>query len=587
MRDDEDNSNKWSKGKWRSLIPNFGEPIARAFRDGALAYWRGHRPQLRSEGAPANSTPFSVIFGLTGLSIEAREETGWLARLSASDVEVATRFALHELNGFPSWLAGVYGALPDAVLKIIVGEIDHELATENAQTESHYVLYDVSWHGNWMWDRLAPLILERLGKPTKSVGNLRYMLTIVQGSSIDDTSLARLAAQKAKATKDLTISPIWFAVWVGVDPAAAVPALAARLAGTRQAADKTLFAMQFITSLLGGGRKGRGARQAFRTVEHMKALYLLMHQYVREKDDIDRVGKGVYSPELRDDAQEARNALFAFIREMPGKEAFLALMDISAAHPEEASRPWMAFHAKSKAALDADVVAWSPSQVRDFHDELERTPSNHRGLWYLAIDRLVNLKNDLEEGDASIATILQPIDQERQIRKYIGNWCRERSGGRYTIPQEEELADAKRPDLRFHGVGFDGPVPVELKLADKWTGPHLFERLEIQLCGDYLRDRRGSRGIFALVYHGTKSCWDLPNGGRAESFDALVEALQHHWFSLAPQFPGVEDIRVIGINLTKRGIDAKAASARKKAEKGQSKPATSANKAIRPLATAR
>lgn len=79
-----------------------------------------------------------------------------------------------------------------------------------------------------------------------------------------------------------------------------------------------------------------------------------------------------------------------------------------------------------------------------------------------------------------------------------------RAAGRYIFPQEEELADAKRPDLRFLGVGFDAPVPAELKLADKWIGPHLFERLEIQLCGDYLHDVRSSRGIFVIVYRGTK-----------------------------------------------------------------------------------
>lgn len=31
--------------------------------------------------------------------------------------------------------------------------------------------------------------------------------------------------------------------------------------------------------------------------------------------------------------------------------------------------------------------------------------------------------------------------------------------------------------------------------------------------------------------------------------------------SLSPQFPGVEDIRVIGIDFTKRGVDTKTASA--------------------------
>lgn len=567
MRDATERSDKWSEGRWRSLIPEFGESIARAFRDCAVRFWRDHRPQLLSEGTQANTIPFSDVLGLTGLAIEAREAEGWPNGLTTAEVEVATRYALRELNGFPSWLPSLYVAYPETVIDLVITEIDHELATEDLEHESHYVLYDASWSGDWMWDRLARLVLERLRKPPKSIGNLRYMLNIVQGSSLDDLTIAKLAAQKAKATKNVATAPMWFAMWVGVDPAVAIPALAARLAEIEEDGKKTLFAMRFITALLGGRRESRTARQAYRTVEHMKALYLLMHDYVRKEDDIDRAGRGVFSPELRDDAQDARNALFSFIRETPGKEAFLALTEMSRIHPAETDRPWLAFHAKEKAALDADPSAWSPRQVRDFHDRLERTPANHRDLWYLAVDRLVDLKHDLEEGDASIASILKPVNRETEIRKYIGNWCRERSGGRYVIPQEEELADAKRPDLRFHGVGFDGPVPAELKLADKWTGPHLFERLEIQLCGDYLRDMRSSRGIFGLVYHGTKPSWDLPNGKRAESFDALIEALQDHWTVLAPQFPTVEDVRVIGIDLTKRGEDAKTASRRKTAGK--------------------
>ncbi|MFK4075236.1 NACHT domain-containing protein [Ectopseudomonas khazarica] len=560
MRKNSINSSQWSEGNWRSIIPEFGESVAQAFRDGAVSFWRSYRPQLLSEGAEATTTPFSVIFGLTGLSIEAREDPDWTKKLSHAGVDIATRFALLELNGFPNWLPALYIDYPETVIDVVMTEIDYELSTEKPERASCYVLPDASWSGSWMWDRLAPLILVRLRKPPKNIENLRYMLSIVQGSSLDDTAIAKLASQKAKTTRKADVAPIWFAMWVGVDPAVAIPALAARLAELKEDNNKIQFAMHFLVALVGGRREGRSSRQAYRTVEHMKSLYLLMSDFIRRQDDINRVGKGIYSPELRDDAQDARDALFSFIRETPGKEAFLALMEISRKHPAEASRPWMAFYAKKKATLDADAPAWSPLQVRDFHDRLERTPTNHRDLWYLAVDRLLDLKHDLEDGDASIASILQPVDRETDIRKYIGNWCREHSGGRYVIPQEEELADAKRPDLRFHGVGFDGPVPTELKLSDKWTGPHLFERLEIQLCGDYLRDKRSSRGIFLLVYHGTKTRWDLPNGKSAETFDTLLEALQNHWTILAPQFPGVEEVRVIGIDLTKRGADAKTQS---------------------------
>ena len=71
----------------------------------------------------------------------------------------------------------------------------------------------------------------------------------------------------------------------------------------------------------------------------MKSLYLLMTRYIRQQDDIERAGQGVYSPGLRDDAQDARNALIAFIRETPGKAAFLALLEMARAHPDEEFDP--------------------------------------------------------------------------------------------------------------------------------------------------------------------------------------------------------------------------------------------------------
>jgi hypothetical protein len=158
----------------------------------------------------------------------------------------------------------------------------------------------------------------------------------------------------------------------------------------------------------------------------------------------------------------------------------------------------------------------------------------------------------LEHGDSSVARILQTVTIETDMRKYIGRELREKALGRYSIPQEEEFADSKKPDLRFHGAGFDGPVPVELKLADKWPGPALFERLENQLCGDYLRDNRSNRGIFVLVYRGGRAGWDVPGSDNRAGFAQLTAALQDHWWRISPKFSNIDDITVIGIDLTKR-----------------------------------
>src|SRR3546814_3776900 len=94
MRELDSQSSRWTDGRWQVLEAEFGDEIARAFRDGVVAYWRRHSPKLRSEGKAGNSTTLRVIFGLTGLSIEARETDIWASGLSDADAEIALRYAI-------------------------------------------------------------------------------------------------------------------------------------------------------------------------------------------------------------------------------------------------------------------------------------------------------------------------------------------------------------------------------------------------------------------------------------------------------------------------------------------------------------
>lgn len=552
MREKETHSGHWSDGNWQSLKGEFGDEVAQAFRDGVVAYWRRFRPRLRSEGKSQNRTMFGVIFGLTGLSIEARETENWAVGLNEVEADTAFRYAMDELNGFPDWMPALFSAHLDQMTQLLLREVDRDLRVETVKTGSHYVLADLSWSGTWAWPQIGEGILSRLTeREPKNMSNLGYMLNILNGSTVGDAAIARLAETRS-TDRRLNHAARWFAVWTGVEPERAIPAISARIATIRDANKKTTFAMQFITHLLGGRRSHARVREAFRKPAHLKDLYTLMHHHIREKDDIHRAGTGVYSPALRDDAQDGRNQLFSLLKEIPGKEAFLALVELSHLHPEPSSRPWMLHHAKTKAEQDADLSPWAISQTLEFQATMERTPTNHRELFDLVEMRFLDLKDNLEHGDSSISSILKDVTQETEIRKYIGEWVRDRALGRYSIPQEEELADAKRPDFRVHGSGFDAPVPVELKLADNWSGPELIERLENQLCRDYLRDTRSNRGLFVLVYRGEKGRWEIPNVARKVDFSGLVRALEAHWTSISGILANVDDIRVIGIDLTHR-----------------------------------
>ncbi|WP_375282927.1 NACHT domain-containing protein [Marinicauda pacifica] len=551
LRELSEDRNQYTYSDWHVLEPELGPKIARAFRDGAVAYWRNNSPKLVSEGAPNNSTAFSSMLGLVGLGIEAHETEDWTSRLTAADAEITFRYAVKELNGFPFWLQQVFERFPDRITTLALGEINHELHRATKDHELHYLLYDVSWSGQWLWDRVAPPLLKRLRKEPDNLQSLEKLLKIINGSSVSSDDIAKLAARKAQTLGRIDNLACWFATWAGVAPEEALQALEDRLPKLAEE-DGLKLAMGFITRLVGSHHSsGISARDAFRTPAHLKRLIDLVHTMVRIEDDIDRAGKGVYTPNLRDNAQDARDHLTSLLEEMPGKAAFSALEALSREHPHVSARSWYHLKARRKAQTDAEGQEWSAKQVLEFHREQERTPANHQELFDLAVHRFRDLKADLENGDSSVATTLLKVEQEVEMRKYLGGELRKLANGRYSIANEDELADAKRIDLRFFGTGFDGPVPVELKLSDKWTGPDLYERLENQLCGDYLRDRHSSMGLFVLVHRGQQSTWRFP-GGEIVDFEKLVEKLQALGENLARSMPSVERVEVLGIDLTAR-----------------------------------
>lgn len=549
--------NHWARSNWRDLIPDYGNDIAEAFRDGATDYWRKYAPRIRSEGVEnPNSILHGIVLGLTGLEIEAREDPNWIAKLSLEEVRLACRYALWEMNGFPSWLKQLHGKYPEVVTEALLKEIQWEILETESDGDSHYVASDIQPYGEWIRDDIAPGILEIMAKTAPA--NLRLfrdcLKILIDSPTIGDGSLQEMSQIGSLNLKYLEHQPMWFSVWVSVDADAALNALEKHLAAFATPDEATEFAMKFSVALLGGRFDGLASdRDSFKTPGMLHRLHALLHKYISTEDDIDRSGKGVFTPELRDDAQRARDHIFSLLKDIPGKATYLALCDIAQNTPDENIRKWMNYHAKQRAEADADIEPWRDGDVQTFAREAERSPQNHRELFDLVLSRLLDLKSELEGGDGSNAKILIRSDQETEHRNYIGSWLRDRAKGRYSTPQEEELVDAKRPDIRVHGAGFDGPVPIELKLADNgWSGPTLFERLENQLCGDYLRDDRSNCGVYLLLYRGEQQHWKHPHCGKSMNFPELVTALKDHANQHIQTRADIKEIAVIGIDLTAR-----------------------------------
>jgi hypothetical protein len=359
-------SSREDGANWRTLIPEFGESVARAFRDAAIAHWRAYRPTLRSEGGETGSTPYSLIFAMSGLAIEAAEDSAFAERLTEEEARHAFRYVTWELNGFPDWFETLYRAFPksgfDAVATELVWELEHSVG----EHPLNYILHDILYHAPWLHGEVAPLILDWLGAhDVLNADALRYCLNILAGSSAAPGALGALAAKKVTNATLEDQRPRWFALWADTNPAAAVPALERHL-GALAPTDASTFAQLFIVALL-GDLHGTGTRiGAYRNASDLKRLYVLMHRYIRIDEDIDRIGKGVYSTTLRDNAQDGRSTLFKMLVEVPGSEAYAAIKALEEEHPESDYRRWMAARARERATRDADEPLWTVEQVRDF-----------------------------------------------------------------------------------------------------------------------------------------------------------------------------------------------------------------------------
>jgi hypothetical protein len=541
---------------WQSLAVEFGDDVARAFRDTAVARWRIYNPLLRSEGAESGSTPYELIFAMLGLEIESKEVVNFPLNLNEEEVKHALRYMTWELNGFPSWLEAMHRGFSELVMSAIQNEVVWEFTNTKNDQPIHYILHDLAYHAPWLHRALyKPMLNWVRTHEIPSSNALLYILRILKNGEEKPDEIVTLAKEKVSFSLRIADFPYWYAILVDADPEYGIVAVEKWLAYS--ANDKSSKAAQiFITALMGSRHDGNSGPNFgnFREVRYLKPLFVLMHRYIRTNEDINRSGGGAYSPELRDDAQDARDRLFSLLSEIPGKETYVALKELSKNHPDENSRRWMAREAYKRAVEDGELEHWTIEQIGQF--DLTRTcmPMSHRQLHDIGIARLIDLKDWLERGNDSPYRTWQRVNDEAEMRNLVAGWLNDHSNSRFSCNQENELANKQRPDICLQSPNVTSAVPMELKLLDKnWSGPKLCERLRNQLAGDYLREEAAGCGVMLLVWQGeiTNRRWKI--NGKNVALTELKEALLKYWYTISHSFPNVSVIEIVVIDLNIRG----------------------------------
>jgi hypothetical protein len=277
-----------------------------------------------------------------------------------------------------------------------------------------------------------------------------------------------------------------------------------------------------------------------------------MREYIQREDDIDRRNMQEYTLGLRDYAQRAVEILLDILAGIPGKSTYAAIQEMINSCPESNLCARLKALAFKRLEQDSELEPWTVSQFIQFHQKLTMIPATHDQLFGLAVELIEDLKEWLENGNDSPSRTWMNVNDETEMRNLIMGQLSRFSGGRCTFAQEAELANAQRPDIWVQNQNVDSPVPVELKLLEKWTGPQLCERLRNQLVGDYLRETNARSGVMLLVWRGssTQKKWEI-NGAMVD-LSQLADALKGYWQSIEACYPEVDDLSIILFELTRR-----------------------------------
>ena len=550
--------NIWDKNALRQAFgPDITDRVEVAFR----AWWRTNPPILWStrHAAERNHTHHTWIYGLLGISAEALT-SGWPASLSPEEARIAAVYATIELNGFAPFIADLARSHPAEVDAVIGGELSAELRV-GADHDYLPTLNNLTHAEDDLKRLLAPRLLTTLRSwPIAFTGetgphwarHLEQALRILGDTSSepDREAIAEECATRYEAEPDGALALTWLKGLFRFDAEHGTQALIGGLGDSNDPGMRERAIASFAA--LFGGLAGVVFEipEPARRARALEQLVRCAYTYIRPEKDLTH--EGVYSPDTRDEAQNAREFLLSRLLDTPGPEARRIVLTLADEDDFADFSDRLRLLARQRTAADAEFDAFEPEAVVAIESRYEAPPHDRDGLFAVMQDRLDDLAYDSAHGDFTTRKTLQNITQEVEMQQNLAERLDARANGAYRVTREEEVADQKEPDIRLLAVKGDQKAAVEVKIADNWTGPRLEQALRDQLVGQYLRDANCKAGCLLLTYHGRKQYWERPDTKEPLGFPGMVAFLKDRARTLEEEHLYGIRLAVFGLDLTPR-----------------------------------
>ncbi|MFC1763740.1 hypothetical protein ACFL6U_16905 [Planctomycetota bacterium] len=543
------NHNTLSVLSWETLRKKRGRWIANATKKGCKIFWRTFTPLLPHEKDEASTIQIGTIVGLTGIQADLDDGSLDYTVITTEEAELMVRYAANDIAGFPPWLQDLAKHKSEALKNVLHQCIENEWHTANDHKIQFGAMEDLVWHGEGITAYIRDKVLEllRLDDPA-NCSILRLALLILLGKAKPlINEITEIAGSRIPSLSwNSEVFPLWMAVWLQLDASPAIDRIERILPDTSNGNQ----IMVKICAILGADRLDHEPilnDPSYMSPQHCKRFIPLVYRHVKPPQDIRRANQGGFSPIDRDYAQMFRNALIERLVRYEDDQPIKALQGLLQVPETTHLRDSILRHIEQREIRDADHQSWTPRDLRVFMEEHEIDPKTDIDLFRIVCKRLADIKHDVESSDNSLREEIRKEDDETVLRRWLARKLNEQSRERYTVPQEEEIDQQKRPDLRIENPNTN-PVSLEIKWAENWTLNELLERLENQLFGQYLRSHDCRFGIYLLAIIGRKQHWQHPQSKINFSFEQVVDVIKTRTKELVASSDYIQSVEVVTID---------------------------------------
>lgn len=338
---------EWGKIETDRLRKEYGDAVARAARQGWINFWRTFEPPLPHERESGSGVPNGVLLGLCGLTMEFEDGLDGSA-MNEHDATLAIRYAASEFNHFPAWLAAIVTAKPSLVRRVLEPTIVADYSYTGQQAQLGDVLAKLGAAAPEVRTAcggiLRSLIEERDPPRIEALVNT---LAIV-GADLSETLIRDRCLGSLDEPRRFVA---WWSAWLDRDASSAVSFIDDQLPGLHIKAGRRLVT-HLAAEFEWRTRRDKGSEFAKIRNEPstLAKLILIVYTYVSPPDDQEQVDD---SPSVRDNAQEFRRRIVAWLADIPGTPTVEALRRLAENAVLSGHRDWFLHLAQQRLESDA------------------------------------------------------------------------------------------------------------------------------------------------------------------------------------------------------------------------------------------